>query len=303
MNTFDVFISYSSKDKSIADQLVTHIENAGFACWIAPRDIEGGAEYSEIIENAISNCKVFVLIFSENSEKSPWVKSELNIAFSENKYLIPYIIDRTPLKGTMRLLLNDKHWITICEDESKQANLLISAIQKYFAAFEKKRTDDFQDSPYYTRIAKRQKIKKNLVYSLLLGGIIVFGIILFSIFYPRSQNMKKYYGFINEASAIKNRSINDFIETRNLLNKAQEFEKKIPISQRKNTLETLFQVQLKLDSIFYQNLDAARIFASIETVNGDNQAIERYIVALKIKEDTVVRSEYDKVLLRKRTYE
>ena len=104
MDKFDVFISYSSKDKAVADQLVAHIEKAGYACWIAPRNIVGGVEYSEVIEKAILTCKIFLIIFSEHSEKSPWVKSELNIAFSENKYLIPYKIDETPLKGTMRLL-------------------------------------------------------------------------------------------------------------------------------------------------------------------------------------------------------
>jgi hypothetical protein len=120
MKNFDIFISYSSKDKPIADHLVTHIEKAGFTCWIAPRNIEGGAEYSEVIEKAILHCKVFLLVFSEYSSASPWVKSELNIAFSENKYLIPYKVDATPLKGTMRLLLNDKHWIAKIEDENKK---------------------------------------------------------------------------------------------------------------------------------------------------------------------------------------
>ena len=53
MQNFDIFISYSSKDRPVANQLVTQIENAGFTCWIAPRNIEGGAEYSEVIEKAI----------------------------------------------------------------------------------------------------------------------------------------------------------------------------------------------------------------------------------------------------------
>ncbi len=33
----DVFISYSSKDKPIADAVCANIEAAGIRCWVAPR--------------------------------------------------------------------------------------------------------------------------------------------------------------------------------------------------------------------------------------------------------------------------
>jgi len=193
MNCFDIFISYSSKDKPVADQLITQIEKAGFSCWIAPRNIEGGAEYSEIIEKAILDCKIFLLVFSENSEKSPWVKSELNVAFSENKYLIPYRIDATQLKGTMRLLLNDKHWIAKNVDENKQIELLLSAIQNYFTTLEKGKIEDISENPYYKDIAK-QKMKKNILWgSLLFAFCVVTGIILFAVFSGNNRkNIKKY---------------------------------------------------------------------------------------------------------------
>ena len=304
MNRFDIFISYSSKDKLIAEQLITHIEKAGFTCWIAPRNIEGGAEYSEVIEKAIIDCKIFVLVFSENSEKSPWVKSELNIAFSENRYLIPYKIDATPLKGTMRLLLNDKHWIEKNTDEYKQMDSLLSAIQNYFTTLEKGETDAIAENPFYADILKQKKRKKMLWGILLLSFIIVTGVAVFSILSVESQkNTKRYNDFVEHAFSIQGTTINDFITKRNLLHKAQEFENEIPVSQRKDISGVLFQLKVKLDSIYYQNLDDARMYADLETASGDSQAIERYKIALQAKEDSIARSELNQIFSRQSNYE
>ena len=52
---FDAFISYSSKDKAIADAAVATLEAKGIRCWVAPRDITPGKEWSESIIEGISN--------------------------------------------------------------------------------------------------------------------------------------------------------------------------------------------------------------------------------------------------------
>jgi len=304
MNNSDIFISYSSKNKAVAEQLVAHIERAGFTCWIAPRNIEGGAEYSAVIEEAILHSKIFLLIFSEYSANSPWVKSELNIAFSENKYLIPYKIDATALKGTMRLLLNDKHWIAKNEDESKQMDLLLSAIQNYFVMLEKGETENLSDHSFYADILKQKKRKQRLLGIALLCAFIAIGAIIFGVVTSNNKKYtKQYNALIEKAFSIQGASVTDFITVRNLLQQAQEVENEVPLSQRKNISDAWFQVNFKLDSIHFQNLDLARTFAGLETANGDHQAIEHYKLALQAKEDPVANNELNKILSRKGIYE
>jgi hypothetical protein len=50
----DVFISYSSHDKPIADAVCAGLEAAKIRCWIAPRDMLPGVPYggggAEILE-------------------------------------------------------------------------------------------------------------------------------------------------------------------------------------------------------------------------------------------------------------
>ena len=38
----DVFISYSSHDKPIADAVCATVEGKRIRCWIAPRDVQAG---------------------------------------------------------------------------------------------------------------------------------------------------------------------------------------------------------------------------------------------------------------------
>ena len=107
----EVFISYSSKNATVAQAVCHKIEEQGIRCWMAPRNILPGASYADVIDEAIKECKVFVLIFSHYSSISPWVKSELNLAFEEQVHIIPFRIEDIPLEGANRLILNQTHWI------------------------------------------------------------------------------------------------------------------------------------------------------------------------------------------------
>jgi hypothetical protein len=59
----EVFISYSVKDKPIADAICASIEADGFRCWIAPRDIAPGEDWPMAVTKAIAQSLVMVLVF------------------------------------------------------------------------------------------------------------------------------------------------------------------------------------------------------------------------------------------------
>lgn len=58
----DVFISYSSQNSKAAQAICHTLEQHKIRCWIAPRDIPSGSEYSDVIDAAIINCKVFMVL-------------------------------------------------------------------------------------------------------------------------------------------------------------------------------------------------------------------------------------------------
>lgn len=78
----DVFISYSSKDKLLADAVCATLEASKIRCWITPRDILPRQDWAESIEGAITRCKLLVLIFSSYSNNSKQVAREVSLAFN-----------------------------------------------------------------------------------------------------------------------------------------------------------------------------------------------------------------------------
>ncbi len=126
--THDVFISYSSIDKVTADAICHTLEKNNIRCWIAPRDILAGEKYSSVIKMAIESCQVCLLIYSDNSKRSAWCESELNIAFSSNRTIIPFKIDESTLDGEMKLMLNNRHWIDAYQDPDTSFKNLVTSI-------------------------------------------------------------------------------------------------------------------------------------------------------------------------------
>jgi ABC-type sugar transport system substrate-binding protein len=106
----DVFISYSSKDKLVADAVCATLEAAKIRCWITPRDILPGQDWAESIEGAITKSKLLILIFSSYSNNSKQVAREISLAFNSEVTVIPFRIEDIEPKGAMKYYLSNTHW-------------------------------------------------------------------------------------------------------------------------------------------------------------------------------------------------
>jgi TIR domain len=111
MSKFDVFISYSSKDKAATDATCAALERARIRCWVAPRDIAPGAEWGASIVGAIDACRVFVLIFSSNANTSKQVTREVQRAFRNEVPVVPLRIEETKPTDTLAYFIDTVHWL------------------------------------------------------------------------------------------------------------------------------------------------------------------------------------------------
>ena len=107
----DVFISYSTKNKNTADAICHVLEQNNLKCWIAPRNITSGKNYSNEIIEGIKSAKIVVLVFSKYSQASDFVRNEIDIAFSNEKPIISFKIDETMPQEEMEYFLKNKHWL------------------------------------------------------------------------------------------------------------------------------------------------------------------------------------------------
>jgi uncharacterized protein YjbI with pentapeptide repeats len=80
---YSCFISYATRDQEFADRLYADLQNNGVRCWCAPYDIQGGKKIHEQIHEAIRNNERLLLILSEASMDSEWVKTEITNASTE----------------------------------------------------------------------------------------------------------------------------------------------------------------------------------------------------------------------------
>ncbi len=107
----DAFISYSNKDKPVADAVVAGLESEQIRCWIAPRDVMPGVEYGDAIVDAIKSSRVMVVILSANSNRSRHVRMEVERAVHNDVVIVPFRIENVELTGAMELFLSTPHWL------------------------------------------------------------------------------------------------------------------------------------------------------------------------------------------------
>ncbi|MBI5679904.1 MAG: toll/interleukin-1 receptor domain-containing protein [Methanobacterium sp.] len=109
--TADVYISYSTQDKYVADATCATLEQNDIRCWIAPRDVPNGVNRDEWTNHAIAQSKVFVLIFSSDSDQSSLVLKEVETAVNMGLTIIPFRIEDVEPSESMEYFISATHWL------------------------------------------------------------------------------------------------------------------------------------------------------------------------------------------------
>jgi len=107
----DIFISYSSKDQKVIDGLSAYLEQNGIRCFVAYRDIPNGIVWAQAVTEAIENCKLMVVVFSENFNASKQVDREIEMCIEEGKPILTFKIENTEFKGVKKYFLKNLNWI------------------------------------------------------------------------------------------------------------------------------------------------------------------------------------------------
>jgi hypothetical protein len=107
----DVFVSYASGDKHVADAVCATLESHGMRCWIAPRDVLPGIHYGEAIIDAIHECRIMVLVFSSKANMSSHIPKEIERAVSQGVTVMPLRIEDVLPGKTLDYFIGSVHWL------------------------------------------------------------------------------------------------------------------------------------------------------------------------------------------------
>src|SRR5688572_27211228 len=88
-----VFLSYDHDDAAKARSIAIALEKAGHSVWW-DRHIKGGSQFSMEIEQALNAAAVVVVLWSQQSVGSAWVRDEA-AAGRDTGRLVPAMIDGT----------------------------------------------------------------------------------------------------------------------------------------------------------------------------------------------------------------
>lgn len=103
--SYDIFVSYSSKDETAAEAARTILELNQLRCWIAPRDIRPGADWTAEIVHGIEASRVMLVLLSKNSNTSPQVQREIARAVGKGITVLPVQLEQIILQPSLEYLI------------------------------------------------------------------------------------------------------------------------------------------------------------------------------------------------------
>ena len=101
----EVFISYSSLDRDIVMPVVQSLRENGISVWVDEGNIHAADLWSEQIVQAIADCRVMVVLLSQNSADSHNVVKEVMLASEQKKVLLPVYLEPADIPAKLQYQL------------------------------------------------------------------------------------------------------------------------------------------------------------------------------------------------------
>lgn len=120
MIKYDVFISYSRKDKKSVIDFCEELSKAGISYWLDNQGISNGEEFKSVIVKAIEESAVFIFISSKSSNESQWTAKEIGIAVARNKHIIPLKLDNSPYNKAVEFDLINVDFVDYSSKTAKE---------------------------------------------------------------------------------------------------------------------------------------------------------------------------------------
>lgn len=127
---YDVFVSYSHRDKEEVKRFVSRLKNFGLKVWIDYDKVAPGDHFATTINAGLENSRTAVLCWSKQAGRSQWCQFEAAAKLcrdpiNSQRRLIPITLDGTPLKGPMLESLWQLDW-SVKRDRSRVLSQIVS---------------------------------------------------------------------------------------------------------------------------------------------------------------------------------
>lgn len=127
-----IFISHSSKDIKIAEQLAIDLRNNGYSVWLDMWQIKVGQSIVQEIEQGIESANFLIVLLSGHAVASNWVNHEWKTAYwdevnEDTVIVLPVLIEKCQIPK----LLRTKKYANISESYAQGLSEIFEALKYY----------------------------------------------------------------------------------------------------------------------------------------------------------------------------
>jgi hypothetical protein len=119
---YDVFLSYSAKDKAVVRDVAKRLKKEGLRVWFDEWVLKPGDSIPAKIEEGLERSRVLVLCMSANAFGSDWAQLESSTfrfrdPLNKERRFVPLRLDNTPIKGSLAQFLHIDWHSTDAEEQ------------------------------------------------------------------------------------------------------------------------------------------------------------------------------------------
>ena len=118
--SYDVCISYSSKDRERILVMAEQLRGAGVSVWIDQGGIDAASLWTAEIVKAIDGCKVLLLALSASAAESPNVVKEVSLALDRKKHILPVNLEPVDVPVALRYPLAGIQHVDLFGDKAQE---------------------------------------------------------------------------------------------------------------------------------------------------------------------------------------
>lgn len=166
------FISYSSRNQQSADAIRMLLSDENIHSWMAPYDIPAGHKYAHVINDAIEGCKCFILLLTEESQKSEHVEKEVDRAVTYKKPIVPIQLGNIVLNSGFKYYLGNSQIVAVSavNADSEEWLKAISAVKSFMYLSETQERDNIVKNTCAEILPETGEIGKNINWKLEANG-------------------------------------------------------------------------------------------------------------------------------------
>lgn len=127
---YDAFISFSSRDTELAEQIVKKLEEEGIKCFISSRNIKSAEDWAEKVVEALDGSRMVIYLHTKNSNESLQISREVQRAIDLHQMpFVTYRLTDEEFKGSKAFFIQSLNWIDSLVDPFENIGLLVQAVK------------------------------------------------------------------------------------------------------------------------------------------------------------------------------